>query len=872
MNKSIFVALAGIAICALWYGSVWGYGITVYQNAQCSGGTHLGTLTFQSSDVCESYCSGRTASCCTTKVTNIDGYETWECGAYANTTSRSARGPEFTCTGGGEPICTDRTWTASVFDYAGSPVTATIVANPSTVPAGTPSLLTWSSTGAASCTGTNFSTGNATAGSVWVTPSATTVYTLVCVNTAGTVSATSQTVVLAQTLTVSCGLTGSTWLVGSTVTWSAAPSGGSGYTYSWSGTDGLTGSTQSVSKQYALPGYKSARVTVTSGSRSVTTDCPYSTCTGTCACASDGSGCTAEYRVGEWYTWPSGTLLDSILEQGSYPISCDSWAQSEGYTYWNAHWLNRPYQNDPVQTVCTGTNTPPSGTVIQSSGSVSSDSNTYARGRVCATPTGCGVIIRSVGRDLSAGVPDIGTGSLTPGGTLSFTGNILSVGSEAIDSVFQNRFQVDIGNNDSYDVVLDQLGGPVTFVEEQIGMMCSGGTLVRQYNHTEDDGAGGVDITDHLESLSDCELNLVPGECCQARYWTTNEPYPVTNYTYYSVKIYNGTWTLVPLVTPSTQCPETGIGGCLSAITNTKNGVRYDLLPGSQAPAYSPNWTNIPPGTHAVRACADIPSESFPESNENNNCGANYVFTVPGPDFTASTPNVNSGSLIAGQAITFFGTATNSGTSHTENIPTRFQVDLGSNGTWDTNLDTTTAGLTQGQSKQPVSPVWTGVQGTHVIRMCIDTPPSIPESNENNNCSSTSLVVTVSAPAQCQDGIDNNGNGLVDHPADPACTGPGDTAEEVFPPATLSLTASKATVQKGETVSLTWSATNVQIGTCSISSTAGNTWPQSGTSGTQVSSALTGETRFTLSCRDIKDNALVQRSVTVRVAPYFEEI
>lgn len=61
-------------------------------------------------------------------------------------------------------------------------VTASLVANPSSVVRGESSLLSWSSENATSCTGTNFSTGNAVSGSVLVTPSSETSYILTCTN------------------------------------------------------------------------------------------------------------------------------------------------------------------------------------------------------------------------------------------------------------------------------------------------------------------------------------------------------------------------------------------------------------------------------------------------------------------------------------------------------------------------------------------------------------------------------------------------------------------------------------------------------------------------------------------------------------------
>jgi hypothetical protein len=61
---------------------------------------------------------------------------------------------------------------------------AILSASPTTVTSGGSSSLVWSSTNAVSCSGQNFSTGNATAGSLTVTPAATTNYLLSCVGTA----------------------------------------------------------------------------------------------------------------------------------------------------------------------------------------------------------------------------------------------------------------------------------------------------------------------------------------------------------------------------------------------------------------------------------------------------------------------------------------------------------------------------------------------------------------------------------------------------------------------------------------------------------------------------------------------------------------
>lgn len=63
-------------------------------------------------------------------------------------------------------------------------------------------------------------------------------------------------------------------LVNQTITWSVVPNGGNGsYSYNWSGTDGLSGNSQYISRQYGYTGNKSAFVTVYSNGLSVTANC-----------------------------------------------------------------------------------------------------------------------------------------------------------------------------------------------------------------------------------------------------------------------------------------------------------------------------------------------------------------------------------------------------------------------------------------------------------------------------------------------------------------------------------------------------------------------------------------------------------------------
>lgn len=123
---------------------------------------------------------------------------------------------------------------------------------------------------------------------------------------------------------------------------------------------------------------------------------------------------------------------------------------------------------------------------------------------------------------------------------------------------------------------------------------------------------------------------------------------------------------------------------------------------------------------------------------------------------------------------------------------------------------------------------------------------------------------------QCSDGIDNNGNETVDYPADSTCDSLFDNNEEPLPPPSLSLLAPPL-VLSGTSVSLTWSASNVEGGSCTLSGTNGDSWKLSGVSGERTSKPLLGETIFTLSCTDLAGDP-VSTATTVRILPSFEEI
>ena len=75
-------------------------------------------------------------------------------------------------------------------------------------------------------------------------------------------------------ISVSCSVSPSFIQTGGTATWTAYATGGNGYfTYSWSGTEGLYGSGQSIYNRYYNAGTKYGTVTVRSGNQTITRSC-----------------------------------------------------------------------------------------------------------------------------------------------------------------------------------------------------------------------------------------------------------------------------------------------------------------------------------------------------------------------------------------------------------------------------------------------------------------------------------------------------------------------------------------------------------------------------------------------------------------------
>lgn len=132
-------------------------------------------------------------------------------------------------------------------------------------------------------------------------------------------------------LTVSC----SSSIAATTINWNSTVSGGTGsLRYSWTGTDGLSSTSSSVSKEYTTCGTKSATVTVTSGSESKQATCQNSVN----ACGSGGNISVPNINRQQGQDWPSTT------------IGISNFANPPGKVGW------RRSGNDPTPGSCTNTN------------------------------------------------------------------------------------------------------------------------------------------------------------------------------------------------------------------------------------------------------------------------------------------------------------------------------------------------------------------------------------------------------------------------------------------------------------------------------------------------------------------------------------
>lgn len=198
------------------------------------------------------------------------------------------------CTGPGGT--TTKTVNITVGNFSAPAASLKTATNNLTTGQGT--IVSWSTSFVSSCTG--IGSGDAATlalwnknqpltGSLYITPTQNTTLSLICTNNNAVTASSSVSIsvvkpVLPPTpdISVTCSTTPrSATTYGKPVTFEAVATGGTGtYQYAWSGDDGLSGSNKTVTfYYYNLSGqkavvYKNASVTVSSGDKNVTAQCP----------------------------------------------------------------------------------------------------------------------------------------------------------------------------------------------------------------------------------------------------------------------------------------------------------------------------------------------------------------------------------------------------------------------------------------------------------------------------------------------------------------------------------------------------------------------------------------------------------------------
>mgnify|MGYP001604119193 FL=1 len=710
--------------------------------------------------------------------------------------------------------------------------TANISASPPTIVVGNNTTITWSSTDATSCTGTNFSTNGATSGSVVVSPSTTTTYSVSCTGAGGTTASSNN-----PTVTVTYPVP--------TANISASPTTvvmGNSATLTWSSTN----ATSCTGTNFSTSGGASGSAAVS----------PSATTTYTVACSGAGGTSTSTATVGI----SSGTFeltagVPSIYSGSLIAGAPVRWrgTVTNGGTGSTSSTFNNRFQIDLGNNGSWNTNLTATSSIagIASGQSKTALSPTWSATtgthaiRLCAdTPTSA---ISETNESNNCGSPLVFTVAATPnapfisGPTTGYTNSAYVFSFAATDPASTTvRYGIDWDNNSVVDQYLPASGyvGSGVYQDATRTWLTTGSSTLQAF--TQNSNGATSTWSTHTIFIS-----------------TAPPPPPVALVTIEPDAFEGGQSAIITWSSSdATDCTGTGFstGGATSGTVST--GPVYTTT------TFSVSCTGTS-GTDADSATLTITSAV---------------------DLTSGTPGLNSGSLYNGASVTFFANVNNDGNGDTTStFSNRFQVDLNDNGSWDVNLDAANSvdGMLAGQSKSVISPSWTAVTGTHRVRMCADSPTSVVgEVDEANNCSTGYFTFTVTPTPECADDIDNNGNTFIDYPADAACTALLDGTEEVLASADLSVTAFPSggslgtpnVVKPGTTAAITWTAQNVETDSCTLSGDNGDAWSNlTGSSGTNVSSSLNGEVTFTLSCMNL-DHQPVSVSATVRLTPRFQEL
>jgi len=604
----------------------------------------------------------------------------------------------ITCTDGIQTVSSSATVTVN------SPVvapTATLSASPTSIVVGASSVITWSSTNATSCTGTNFSTASAITGSVTVTPSQTTSYLVSCTGAGGSASA-------SQTVTV-------TAIASPTVSLSATPTSlnsGSSATLTWSSTNAVS----CVGDGFESGGNTSG--SVSTGALSASTN--YSmTCTG----ASAGSSGTWQLSYDDIsdFACNTGVTRVSSLELAYSGVawcpSSPAGKSCSGVGSGNVCKINVANDSCQIETAvyqCVGASpaTTPQTDFATANVQVNSTSSGALSGSCSVSPT-----------SVYTGSPVTWTASASGGaGSYTYSWSGTDSLSGAVASI--SKTYTTVGTKTASVTIASPSGA--TSVTLQGEKHCSGGTKVGSYGTTEDGVgfAGGAS-----SSMAGVCVDITPaGGCCSVdvRETLNSTGQPIN--TYYRYEAYSN--------------------ASLASKTSTSGSTtRHNYFAGM-----------------ATASNASVTAS----------CSNSTVVGVSLADLT--TGSLSPVSVTAGVAATFTAGVTNSGGAATPIFGSRMYVCLSSDSAclnnyltqsdsiWSRifsffiNFAEANTSIKIALSRISIVAGGSGTQtgsytflspGSYQMRFCADTPLNeVSESNELDNCSAwTSLTVNPGALA-----------------------------------------------------------------------------------------------------------------------------
>ena len=519
--------------------------------------------------------------------------------------------------------------------------------------------------------------------------------------------------------------------------------------------------------------------------------------------------------------------------------------------------------------------------------------------------------------DLTSSVPALNSGTLQTDQSVTFVATTTNSGSGNLSGSFNNRFQIDLDRDGSYNTNLD-----VSSVASSLAVGASiaatspswtaalGNHAVRMCSDMPPTPAPVANLTASPKTVTQGNSSTI--------YWSSVHADSCTGTGFSTSGATSGAVSVTPPATTNYSVSCTGPGG------SDDDGVQVVVNPSSGALTAS---VAVSPD---VIASGDTATLRWSSTNAVSCTGTGFSTGGATSGNVSVTPSattnysISCSSIPTSDTISVGSTSCGGGWCRWE-VATQDKVcDLngydtvtnyvqgggggnvcGWHGFW--SCDGSCTSSCSGNTLTQVSctaPLVNAVDNTTLTVSAQSSSGSIQESNESNNCSSPFNFTVSAAPqcsdgidndgngqtdypadagcssdsdgveapvAECSDGIDNNGNGLVDYPADSTCTSALDLTEDPLP-ATISLTSDRSRVVNGQTVTLSWSATNVQASSCGITGTNGDSWTGlSGSSGNQVSSALVAETIYTLACTNL-DSMDVSTTTTIQLVPSFEEV